>query len=366
MRPILQAKIPKMFAWQMIPECDFYIWCDACITLSHHDTVAWLLEQLGDADIAFFKHPEGRNSVQSELDYMENCMNTPGAMQGYLMERYHGEPMRNQVETYLKKPGFVDDHLYAGGVFIYRNNVHTFAMLESWFMQNLLHSIQDQLSLPYVLAQSNCEVKTIDENIYDNIYVQRHRGIVEDNTSKWDCLYTGMDLRNTIHPYGDSETYKFGADFLKDCETVEDWGTGGGGFKRYRANAIGIDGSDTPYADVKADLKTYRSGVDGIFMRHILEHNYEWKAILKNALDSAGKKLVVVLFTPIKQGDTIEFTEDTKQNQAQGIDVPVLSLGRQELYQILLSYGCQVEEQGYATESHYGSETVLLITKGRS
>jgi hypothetical protein len=34
------------------------------------------------------------------------------------------------------------------------------------------------------------------------------------------------------------------------------------------------------------DLAHYRSNVPGIFMRHILEHNYEWARILDNALAS--------------------------------------------------------------------------------
>ena len=41
-----------------------------------------------------------------------------------------------------------------------------------------------------------------------------------------------------------------------------------------------------------------RSTVPGIFMRHILEHNYEWARILDNALVSFTKRMALILFTP--------------------------------------------------------------------
>jgi len=61
---------------------------------------------------------------------------------------------------------------------------------------------------------------------------------------------------------------------------------------------IGIDGSDTPFASRIADLRTYRSKAEGILIRHVLEHNYDWEAILAGAVESFQKKLCLILFTP--------------------------------------------------------------------
>src|SRR5262249_21544228 len=97
--------------------------------------------------------------------------------------------------------------------------------------------------------------------------------------------------------FADTATYRLGAKFLEDCAVVEDWGVGAGGFKRYRPDAIGIDGSKTPFADKIVDLVSYRSNVDGIFIRHVLEHNYDWPRILDNPLHSA-KKVCVLFFVP--------------------------------------------------------------------
>ena len=123
------------------------------------------------------------------------------------------------------------------------------------------------------------------------------------NVDKWNRWYhIGLE-RGEPQPYGDPTTYKLGADFLADCDTVEDWGCG----KGYLTNFIdpgryrGIDGSNTPFADAVEDLAHYRPPRDpeGIFMRHVIEHDYRWRTILQNAVDSATKKLVLILFTPI-------------------------------------------------------------------
>jgi len=63
---------------------------------------------------------------------------------------------------------------------------------------------------------------------------------------------------------------------------------------------FGVDGSPeaAPYADKITDLTTYTSSVDGIFIRHILEHNYGWRDVLANAVDSFTERLVLIMFTP--------------------------------------------------------------------
>jgi hypothetical protein len=92
------------------------------------------------------------------------------------------------------------------------------------------------------------------------------------NLGKWNKWYTGLQgtLPSSFR-FADTITYSLGAKFLEDCTIVEDWGVGAGGFKKYRPDAIGIDGSQTPFADKIVDLVNYRSNVDGIFMRHVLE-----------------------------------------------------------------------------------------------
>jgi hypothetical protein len=116
---------------------------------------------------------------------------------------------------------------------------------------------------------------------------------------KWDHIYAGAS-REHPRSYGEKVTYAKGFVYLWTCGLIEDWGCGEGFLRllcrkdQYR----GLDGSITPGADEIVDLETYRSCVPGIFMRHVLEHNLEWKKILLNALNSFQYKMALVLFTP--------------------------------------------------------------------
>lgn len=101
---------------------------------------------------------------------------------------------------------------------------------------------------------------------------------VTSNVGKWDEVYRNLSV-TTPATYADAITYLMAAAFLADVEEVEDWGCGGGGFRRFCVSPqyIGLDGSKTPFADKIVDLCTYRSTAAGIMMRHILEHNYQWE-----------------------------------------------------------------------------------------
>lgn len=121
------------------------------------------------------------------------------------------------------------------------------------------------------------------------------------NLGKWDRWYELLGPSPDPQPYGDtSPTYAIAAEFLASCSSIEDWGCGKGwmrtlvGADRY----VGVDGSRSPFADVVADLAEYRSSVDGIVLRHVLEHDYRWSEILANAVASFRRRLAVILFTP--------------------------------------------------------------------
>ena len=60
----------------------------------------------------------------------------------------------------------------------------------------------------------------------------------------------------------------------------------------------GIDLDPSVSADHTADLATYTSTADGLFMRHVLEHDLRWRSLLRNALASFRRRMVLVLHTP--------------------------------------------------------------------
>jgi hypothetical protein len=63
-----------MLAWDMVKGYDIYIWADAVIMFAVPNAVDWLLEQLGDADMAIFRHQDYRPNIEQELLFMEGHM----------------------------------------------------------------------------------------------------------------------------------------------------------------------------------------------------------------------------------------------------------------------------------------------------
>lgn len=173
---------------------------------------------------------------------------------------------------------------------------------------------------------------------------------------KWDKWYDGVKTMGSFR-YGNTETYKLAADFLADIEVVEDWGTGMGGFKKvFNGTVIGVDGTKTPFVDIVADLRGYASNVDGIVMRHVLEHNYDWTMVLTNAINSFNKKFCLVIFTP--------FTEKTKEiahNASHGVDVPDISFKQADIEHFFAPFKWRMEK--LKSRTHYGVEYIYFIQK---
>jgi hypothetical protein len=119
-----------------------------------------------------------------------------------------------------------------------------------------------------------------------------------------------------------------------------------------RGDYRGVDGSG-PFADAIVDLCHYRSDVDGVFLRHVLEHNPEWRSILTNALASARRRCVIVLFTPLA-------AEETEMAWNADIGVPDLALPRHELEAALSEYSWTALSK--ESQTQYGGETILLIS----
>jgi hypothetical protein len=171
LHPRLTAKMPKMLAWELYPGYDFYIWIDQMFSIRNPDAIEWFINELGDKDAMFFPH-SGRSSIKTELDFVESLME---AGNEYLLSRYAGERMKEQVDEYLKDPKFQDDFLIEAGAFIYKSKIvenKEQNVFKDWFYQNCFYSVQDQLSLPYMLIKHNIDFKLADTNIYNCKYLK--------------------------------------------------------------------------------------------------------------------------------------------------------------------------------------------------
>jgi SAM-dependent methyltransferase len=155
-------------------------------------------------------------------------------------------------------------------------------------------------------------------------------------------------------PYGDDATYRRGMTFLDGHGAIEDWGAGTGYARRfvtcspYRA----VDGSPSLGVDTVADLRTYRSAPDCIFMRHVLEHNPEWRRVLENALRSFQRRMVLVVFTP--------FADET-QEIGSWSGIPDLAFRKEDL----LAYfeGLECREESIPTDTAYLREHVFYLER---
>lgn len=171
MTPRLQARIVKMFGWQMIPPHDYYIWVDSSCILSDPNSIKWFLKQCEGVDMAVFKHPE-RNTIQEEADFLKERLKRPDP---YIVSRYKNELVDEQLEEIKKDKGFSDHNLFASTAFVYKNNRKVRnVMFHWWYHTSRYHSI-DQLSLPYVLFKQDCRVRIIPENYLKIPYLKNIR-----------------------------------------------------------------------------------------------------------------------------------------------------------------------------------------------
>lgn len=159
--------------------------------------------------------------------------------------------------------------------------------------------------------------------------------------------------------YGPSDTYRLGAEFLSDC-MVEDWGCGKGWLSTLipKERYTGIDGSKTPYANKIVDLQNYRSNTEGLFMRHVLEHNFGWKKILDNAVASFTRKMVLIVFTPFVEGQShpIGWAKIDEE-----ITVPDIGFNLDELTGRFGGATWRMEEHPYKPPYHF--EHIFYLTK---
>jgi len=176
------------------------------------------------------------------------------------------------------------------------------------------------------------------------------------NLNKWNNWYSNV---KQIEPYGVTASYQIGADYLSGCSVIEDWGCGKGWFRSVlptNTSYIGLDGSHNKFVDRHVDLESYKSSPEGIFMRHVLEHNYGWENVLSNAVESFTKKMVLVLFTPWSEGETkqIGFTDS--------VGVPDLSFSKKDIEKHLLGLKYRFIELT-SPQTFYGIEHIYLIEK---
>lgn len=159
--------------------------------------------------------------------------------------------------------------------------------------------------------------------------------------------------------YGPSDTYRIAAEWLNGL-AIEDWGCGYAQFRDFHRGAYrGIDGT-RGWANVVVDLTTYNPGEtmrpEGILLRHVLEHNSDWRSILRNAVAGFTKRMVLVVFTPDAG------REERILAHVDAVNVDDLALPHQEIESFF--GGCRkLDKVHVPTATGYSGETIWLVEK---
>lgn len=154
-----------------------------------------------------------------------------------------------------------------------------------------------------------------------------------------------LGLWNEYHQipreYGNPDSYKVAADWLRGYGPVEDWGCGTRAAEKYLVPSryAGIDGSGR-FPDVLADLRGYSSTVHCILIRHVLEHNFEWAKILGNALQSFRNRMALVMFMQPEEPERLASIE---------FGIPNIHVSRERLSQMLTPTLKEIKECGTDT-----------------
>lgn len=136
--PRLAGKFVKCRPWEFV-DADVFVWLDGSIEPAP-GLVAQMLEDLGDAHVAFHVHPH-RSSIVSE------------AQVSAAMRKYDGQPVFEQARTYVANGHSDVLGLWAAGLFIWRDSLKVRQMGQLWLDEIYRWSLQDQVSLPVVIGR---------------------------------------------------------------------------------------------------------------------------------------------------------------------------------------------------------------------
>lgn len=150
--PRARSKYDRCFAWSIYPGHDVYVHTDSTVTWKSPEHLTDWLKQMNGKLWLGFKHPQ-RTDVLEEAKYIEMRIKNRSK---YHANRYEGEDLVGQAESYKqaekrwvtrKMPLMMENTIFA-----YHAEEPVRWMMREWYLQCMMWSMQDQISLPYVMA----------------------------------------------------------------------------------------------------------------------------------------------------------------------------------------------------------------------
>jgi hypothetical protein len=145
--PRLAAKVAK-FRPDWFTACDASVWIDGNMHTTGPGLRAAVEQHLADDDLVLWRHPENRDCLLDEARY---CHQWP---------KYVDWPVLAQAEHYIAVGMPRHWGLYCCNLIARRHNWRTAELGLAWLAENESWSIQDQVSLPYLLWERNWQPAT--------------------------------------------------------------------------------------------------------------------------------------------------------------------------------------------------------------
>lgn len=159
--PRLAAKRPKMVPW-LYTRHSTSVWIDGAFEIVDKRFAAFAADHLRQYDFVVWQHPEPRNCLFQEATY---CQDWP---------KYCGDPIREQVASY-RAAGMPEGFgLWAAGTVGMRHTADAKGFGWAWLDECHRWSIQDQISLPFLLWSRQKTFGTWDAHEFHNDLLRYH------------------------------------------------------------------------------------------------------------------------------------------------------------------------------------------------
>jgi len=155
LHPRLAAKRPRVRP-DLYTDCEASVWMDGTAHLRDSRFAALSQEKLRDYELVVWDHPEGRNCF---LEEAKHCFDWP---------KYADGPLLEQADHYLSEGMPRGFGLWATGCIARRHTDRMKMFGDAWFDEMERWTIQDQVSLPYVVWKQRVRIGTFGLDQLDN------------------------------------------------------------------------------------------------------------------------------------------------------------------------------------------------------
>ncbi|WP_035244631.1 glycosyltransferase [Desulfonatronovibrio hydrogenovorans] len=177
-----KAKLPKILPHRFLPDYQISLWIDGNIRIKD-SLLGLIIDTLCKWNIALFRHPENRQSIEQEL---HSCIK---------LNKDDPKILNRQIASY-KTEGFSNNQAFPACGIILRRHNHPKIMsaMESWWDEIMTHSFRDQLSFPYVAWKHELKYKVIHDNLRDNKYFKWYKHDIKTSKEKIQKEYEQSDV----------------------------------------------------------------------------------------------------------------------------------------------------------------------------